>query len=282
MTDIPSTQACAFGISLLGREGRPSCPRLGGEFTAVRGAVGAMVGGPFLNLLWAETGDVRTLLGISFVTVSRVSRPHSFTDTRKTSPDAAGGPKPREVLTRKRMSGDAVRLRGVIRARALAPEDILPARDWPTMMGIDASPSPVVANEVIQLQPVRDRADLSFIAQAGDHAVSSAFWVPSNPISACGAITRPDVAPVRVLNPADARAPVRVPLRELARAHRPVRFRLRYARIRMVPNFRRQMRHRPSGARLAFVSRWPRLQYMEFMGGKIAHPRATRKAAPRG
>jgi hypothetical protein len=39
------------------------------------------------------------------------------------------------------------------------------------------------------------------------------------------------------------------------------------------------MRQRPSGARLAFVRRWPRLQYMAFMGGNLARSRATSKGS---
>ena len=201
------------------------------------------------------------------------------------SPTVPGGPGI-EVVSAQKVPGGAMGPGAVVSRKRSAPQQILPASDRAAVVGIAASAGAVVADEVVQLHALGDGADFALVADPvyGLRHPVGVTPLPNHDLRVpLAPRPRPDVTAVCVLNPPEMRGPTpcveaaRIERREVARAHLAPRFRLRYARIRMVPNFRRQMRQRPSGARLAFVRRWPRLQNMDFIVENIARSRATCK-----
>ena len=176
-----------------------------------------------------------------------------------------------EILDSESVSTRAMSFRGVTSGWPSAAQGVLAGRRRSDMGRVTAGRgAPSGHKEMIELCALGNRTNLSFVPQPMNQIHRAVHAHPA--ISLLVPYTCPDMATRAVLDPTNSivlpRA-ARAVLHEHTR-HLIARLRLRYARIRFVPRTRRQVLQRPSGARLRFVSRCPRRQYMAFMESKCS------------
>lgn len=190
------------------------------------------------------------------------------------SPIAA--PVNHEVLTLKRVPLWATGACGGGRGNGTATQCVLPATNRTYVEGI-TTPR-VVAHKMIEFRAGGDRPHFPLVANTMHHSNRARRSVPSPSVSGPSARSLPNIATVRIGDPADlcgrATFRQRVERNEVA-CHFVAPFRLRYARMRFAPRSRRQVEHLPSGSRFFGVSRCPTAQYLCFMPLIVTHSRVT-------
>ena len=130
----------------------------------------------------------------------------------------------------------------------------------------------VVADEVVEDHPSRDRADFRLIAKAVNATRVAYLRKVHHPVTAVSKRPLPEMAPVLRYNPSDVGGLLPFKWGGAEGDERSCR----YSRILNFPFLRRHFVHLPSGSRFP-ASRWPAAQCLRFMPCNVTRIRATHK-----
>ena len=151
----------------------------------------------------------RSPLGIICLAPFRSSLPLVCVLTALACPDSALEPERQQVTAREWVASWTVGLGGIHRIDSVAAKQVLASTRRPAMMGIAAPSLTVVTDEMIEIQPFGNWANLLLIPNAMDQSRSSA--TSSKSVAANGSRANPDMTPRPVVDPSRRIATAGIP-----------------------------------------------------------------------